>query len=157
MPSCIRDQLQFLRLSTRVDYMHRFNFELLNEMSVGLENIKHLQLGLEMRDDIDLRHVCLLVKACHSLERLMIKLPHRPLAYTSVKAETYDEPRCEFPLKYLVIVGYFGCTSERELALYVINSARALQKLTIVACDDASLARARHNFRHIRSATFLVI
>ena len=87
----------------------------------------------------------------------MLQFPHRPLAYTSVKAETYDEPRCELSLKYLSIVGYLGCTSERELALYVINSARALKKLTIVACDDVALARARQDFRHIRSARILVI
>ena len=54
----------------------------------------------------------------------------------------------ELTVKYLEITGYFGSSWQRELALYIINSAKSFQKLTLVTYDQVALARARHDFRH---------
>ena len=52
----------------------------------------------------------------------------------------------KLPVKYMEITGYFGSSWQRKLALDVINNAKALQKLTVVSCDQVALARARHDF-----------
>ena len=54
----------------------------------------------------------------------------------------------ELPVKYLEITGYFGNSWQRKLAMFIIDNATSLQKLTVVSCDQEALARARHDFRH---------
>ena len=61
---------------------------------------------------------------------------------------------CNLSVKYLEITGYLGSSWQQNLALYVINNATALQKLTVVSCDQEALARARHDFRHTPLANF---
>ncbi|KAL1534684.1 hypothetical protein AAHA92_30837 [Salvia divinorum] len=124
---------------------------------VDLVNIKHLELTLDTRNPrhIDsylkyfLRHVCRLIGACASLEKLVIKF--KPSSYYSyvLETETHDEPGRGLPIKYLEITGYAGSTFDRELAFYVINNATALQKLTVKPSNKEALDRARHDFRHI--------
>ncbi|KAG6402398.1 hypothetical protein SASPL_134591 [Salvia splendens] len=177
MPSCICDQLQLLRLSSKavsmyevmnhlffvlytpVSVRHMLNLEVLKNSSLQLVNIKHLELVLDMTNDSNWyyfpRYACRLVEACRSLQKLVIKFLHtRTLILTEFKAETYGHPGCDLSQKYLEISGYSGSSSERELALYVINNATALQKLTVVACDEEALSRARLDFQHINSVSF---
>ncbi|XP_042013902.1 uncharacterized protein LOC121762169 [Salvia splendens] len=159
MPSCICDQLQLLRLSSKAVSMYELNLEVLKNSSLQLVNIKHLELVLDMTNDSNWyyfpRYACRLVEACRSLQKLVIKFLHtRTLILTEFKAETYGHPGCDLSQKYLEISGYSGSSSERELALYVINNATALQKLTVVACDEEALSRARLDFQHINSVSF---
>ncbi|KAL1540593.1 hypothetical protein AAHA92_24924 [Salvia divinorum] len=134
MPSCIRNQLRSLRLSTRV-----YSFDQVMHhavLSVKLVNIKQLELMVDIRDDHrDIaysQYVCRLVEACSSLKKLVIKFPQRP-------------------------TGYLGSLSEQDLALYVIREARAPEKLVVVPCDGEALARAHSDIEHITSVSFLVL
>ncbi|XP_047954122.1 F-box/FBD/LRR-repeat protein At1g51370-like [Salvia hispanica] len=54
----------------------------------------------------------------------------------------------ELPVKYLEITGYFGNSWQRQLAMFIVDNATALQKLSVLSCDQEALARARHDFRH---------
>ncbi|KAL1540622.1 F-box/FBD/LRR-repeat protein-like protein [Salvia divinorum] len=162
MSSCIRDQLTVLCLTSKFFNMYKLNLGLLNDFSLQLVNIKHLQFVLHMWDDSiwhDIsRYACRWVEACGSLQKLVIKfLPSPELDLGDGNDETYDHYGCDLAQKYLVISGYSGFDSERKLALYLINSITSLQKLIVVACDEEALARAHHDFRHITSVTFLVI
>ena len=64
------------------------------------------------------------------------------LDHKALEIETHDLPGCELSLKYLEITGYLSSSWERELALYVINNATTLQKLTVMPCNEDALARA---------------
>ncbi|KAL1567302.1 hypothetical protein AAHA92_02794 [Salvia divinorum] len=160
IPSCICDQLQLMRLSTTTHmnlFPHRF-------LGVDLVNIQHLELVLDIRDSAYdstlLSYVCCLVKSCGSLEKLVIKFLHK-MCYSKMlditqRCDMYvkyfrEVGDIELSVKYLDITGYLGSTWERELALYVIRNATALQKLTVVSCDQEALVRARFDFRHTPS------
>lgn len=82
----------------------------------------------------------------------MLQLPRWPYKLAAYNANTYNEPRFELPLKYLEITGYVGYSPERELALYLINSARALQELTVSCSHEHALDCAHRDFRHIKLA-----
>ena len=60
----------------------------------------------------------------------------------------------ELPIKYLEITGYLGSTWERELALHFVRNATALQKLSVVSCDQGALGRALYDFRHTPSVHY---
>ena len=70
------------------------------------------------------------------------------------EVETRHLPVCQLSLKYLEITGYLGSLRERELALCVINNAKALKKVTVMPFNEDALARACHDFQHI---DFLVL
>ncbi|XP_047952473.1 F-box/FBD/LRR-repeat protein At5g53840-like [Salvia hispanica] len=161
MPSCIRDQLKLLRLSSQYTCRYKRNHGLLNDLSLQLVNITHLQFVLDIRDDSNWHYfssyACRLVEACGSLQKLMIKfLPSPELGWGDVKDETYDHYGCDLSLKYLEISGYSGFDSEWRLTLNLINNVTSFQKMIVVACDEEALARAHHDFRHITTASFLV-
>ncbi|KAG6400182.1 hypothetical protein SASPL_137007 [Salvia splendens] len=145
VPSCIRDQLKLLRLSSQFIYMYELNHRLLNNLSLQLVNITHLQFVLDIRDDSNWHYVssyaCRWVEACASLQKLVIKfLPSPELGLGDVNDETYDHCGCDLSLKYLEISGYSGFDSERRLALNLINNVTSFQKMIVVACDEEALA-----------------
>ncbi|KAG6404086.1 hypothetical protein SASPL_136325 [Salvia splendens] len=153
MPSCIRDQLQVMHLSTSRDlYFH-------NELLwVDLVNIKHLELELDEMDSCPslhvLRHYCRLVEACSSLDKLVIKFPY--MFYNKDMIEAYA-PRCKLSPKYLEIIGYLGTPLQSAFAMFIINNARSLERVTVMTYDEDALARARHDFQHLRSVSFFTI
>ncbi|KAL1540619.1 hypothetical protein AAHA92_24947 [Salvia divinorum] len=162
MPSCIRDQLQLLRLTSRPVSMYKRNFELLNDLSIQLVNIKHLQLELNLYDTkyYISRYTHRLVEVCGSLEKLVIKFLSEPLwrlLGEEGKTETYNHPERELSQKYLEISGYSGSDLEREFTLDLINNTTTHLKVIVVACDEESLARARLDFEDIKLVSFLVI
>ena len=67
----------------------------------------------------------------------------------------YVEGNCELSVKYLEITGYLGFSWQWRLVMYVINSATAFQKLTVVCCDQEALARACHDFQHAPSVHYV--
>ncbi|KAL1540618.1 hypothetical protein AAHA92_24946 [Salvia divinorum] len=142
MPSCIRGQLQLLRLSSESISMIKMNLGLLNDLSLQLVNLRHLELVIDTTFHPDCYYVsrygCHLVEACGSLEKLVLKfLPWTMLELGEFKfiAETYEDRRCELSQKYLEIVGYSGHSQEQELVLHIINNATSLRKLILgVTC-----------------------
>ncbi|XP_047947030.1 putative FBD-associated F-box protein At5g56440 [Salvia hispanica] len=149
MPSCMRDQLQLLFLSCRT--LTKLN----HDLSFQLANLKHLEIMFCMRTDCergDWRHVIRLVKACRSLQKLVIK-------FGEVNGETVDHTLHYNPQKCLEISGYLGYYAEHGLILDLINNINitSLQKVNFVAPREAALGRARFDFEHIKSVDFLVI
>ena len=86
----------------------------------------------------------------------MLQLPPMPRPHKRNMLKTYDGPRCELPPEYLEITRYSGTPSQLAFSLYLIDNARSLKKVTVVATDEEALARARRDFRHITSASILV-
>ena len=74
--------------------------------------------------------------------------------YNKDTIETYA-PRCKLSLKYLEIIGYLGTPLRSAFAMFIINNARSLEKVTVMTYDEDALARARHDFQHLRSVSFL--
>ncbi|KAL1540617.1 F-box/FBD/LRR-repeat protein-like protein [Salvia divinorum] len=156
MPSCIRDQLQLLRLSSDSFPsfpMYKYNLELLDDLSFQFANMKHLELVLAMAIDPECyyvpRYACRLAETCDSLEKLVIRfLPWvmMDMGEFECNAEPYNHPRCDLSQKYLEILGYSGSSSERELAVYVINNATSLQKLIL---DGTCLKRPKRKRKSI--------
>ncbi|KAL1547648.1 putative FBD-associated F-box protein [Salvia divinorum] len=153
LPSCMRDQLQLLLLSSRTLTM------LDHDLPFQLANLKHLEIMFCMRNDCerdDWRHVGHLVKACGSLQKLVIK-------FGEVNAETLKHPQhphMSQNQKCLEISGYLGYCEEHGLVLDLINNITnitSFQKVNFVAPREEALDRARFDFEHITSVDFLVI
>ncbi|KAL1541711.1 F-box/FBD/LRR-repeat protein-like protein [Salvia divinorum] len=174
MPSCIRGQLQVMHLATSIDfYMQKMDLNTPDELLlVDLINIKHLELEINMRGTCPcwymLSYFRHLVEACSFSDKLVIKYPYMLRAYNKTLLEAYVVPdydktlleayvgvgRCKLSVKYLEITGYLGAPLQLALALYVVNNARSLESVTVVAADKNALARAYEDFRHIRSVSF---
>ncbi|KAL1547647.1 putative FBD-associated F-box protein [Salvia divinorum] len=148
MTSCIRNQLQLLLISSRT--FSSLNHDLLFQLA----NIKHLEFVFYISGHWRhiSSHVIHLVKACGSLEKLLIKF-----GVVIPETETREHPRSNMSPKHIEISGYLGYCDERGLILDLINNITSLQKVIFVANREEALDRARLDFRHITSVGFLVI
>ncbi|KAH6782807.1 hypothetical protein C2S51_008100, partial [Perilla frutescens var. frutescens] len=114
--------------------------------------MKHLELTINViRREPNFVHIVHpWMEACHSLEKLKIKLPtwwvtpHEKIeasnAYRSLLQKKLS-PKLE-----VEIIGYLGSPDEVELASYIINNAASLQELTVVTALDSRWKRYHIEF-----------
>ncbi|KAH6799827.1 hypothetical protein C2S52_000291 [Perilla frutescens var. hirtella] len=151
MPSCIRDQLQLFHFSTS-DHFQINNYELMFEFP----NMKHLELTLNVitMDPNFVHIVHPWMEACHSLEKLKIKLPawrwtrHKKREASNTYSRLLQKKLS--PKLEVEIIGYLGSPDEVELASYIINNAASLQELTVVTALDSRWKRYHIEFDRVR-------
>ncbi|KAG6402397.1 hypothetical protein SASPL_134590 [Salvia splendens] len=161
MPACMRNQLQIMHLSAKVCCISEMHQKL---SWVDLVNIKRLELNLYSMGRSPgpnfLRNffrLVRLVEACSSLDKLVITFRHWLSSHSEDMLETYVGSRCELSPKYLKISQYSGAPSQLAFTLYLIDNARSLKKVSVVARDEEALACARHDFQHIAFVSFSVM
>ncbi|KAH6802306.1 hypothetical protein C2S51_033752 [Perilla frutescens var. frutescens] len=95
-----------------------------------LPNLKQLILKVGAWDDDSLLEFTSLIKACPNLNRFVLQLIWMSPSKRRRKMRQADKCAHE-NLKLVEIVGYYGRTSDAELAMYFIENAVALQKIVI--------------------------
>ncbi|KAH6782810.1 P-loop containing nucleoside triphosphate hydrolases superfamily protein [Perilla frutescens var. frutescens] len=105
--------------------------------------MKHLELTLNVitMDPNFVHIVHPWMEACHSLEKLKIKLPawrwtrHKKREASNTYSRLLQKKLS--PKLEVEIIGYLGSPDEVELASYIINNAASLQELTVVTALDS--------------------
>lgn len=96
----------------------------------ALPNLKQLILKVGAWDDDSLLEFTSLIKACPKLNRFVLQLIWMSPSKRRRKLRQAAKCAHEY-LKLVEIVGYYGRTSDAELAMYFIENAVALQKIVI--------------------------
>ncbi|KAH6782808.1 hypothetical protein C2S51_008101 [Perilla frutescens var. frutescens] len=160
MPSCIRDQLQLLNLSTTL-------FPVMDYEMFEFPNVKQLELALIMSKEPNCVYlVHPLIESCRSLEKLKIEFTWRESVdkmsglkkgeaskiYHELASNTYGfkHKKLSPKLKEVEIIGYLGSRSELELASYIIKNAASLQELIVVTAFNLRRENDRIEFDFAR-------
>ncbi|KAK1431572.1 hypothetical protein QVD17_08032 [Tagetes erecta] len=106
-----------------------------------LPKVKKLMLIIGAEEDDSLLEYTSIAQACLSLETFSISLHWCSLMKKRRKVRHVAAPHLHKHLKFLEIIGYYGRISDLELAVYVIDNAVALKKITIDPCCHASEGR----------------
>ncbi|KAL7146847.1 hypothetical protein ABFS83_06G069100 [Erythranthe nasuta] len=115
-------------------------------------NLKQLILKVGAWDDDSLLEFTSLIKACPILNRFVLQLIW--MSPTKRRRKIKQAAKCRHEtLKLVELVGYFGRTSDVELAMYFIENAVALQKI-IVDPRNQILERSPLRIEQIRKEEF---
>ncbi|KAL1535535.1 putative FBD-associated F-box protein [Salvia divinorum] len=126
--SCCLYQLESLRLNI---YYTKESTEIFS--FPVLPNLRQLILVVGAWDDDSLLEFAYFVNACPNLNRFALKLIWMSIVSPpNIRRETRRAPKCAHEhLKLVEIGGYYGRTSDAEIAIYFIENAVALQKIVI--------------------------
>ncbi|KAL3834830.1 hypothetical protein ACJIZ3_009566 [Penstemon smallii] len=123
--SCCLYQLEVLTLDI---YCPEENIKL--DMFPELPKLKQLILRVGAWDDDSLLEFTSFVKACPNLNRFVLQLIWMSLSKRRRKIREAAKYTHRF-LKLVEIVGYYGRTSDAEIAMYFFENAVALEKIII--------------------------
>ncbi|XP_059292562.1 uncharacterized protein LOC132046032 [Lycium ferocissimum] len=97
-------------------------------------NIRQLSLSLFDLYDSDILNISLLLGACPLLQYLNLTAPQVEKKSTKQRGsrEPPLSPMCHTKLKEVTLGGFYGSTSEIEVALFILRSALTLERMFLI-------------------------
>ncbi|XP_042027027.1 putative FBD-associated F-box protein At5g38570 [Salvia splendens] len=125
--SCCLYQIEILTLG-----IHHTKKDTENFSFPVLPGLKELILNVGAWDDDSLLEFAYFIQSCPNLKSFAMKLRWMSIVSTLKRTEMRRAPKCAHEhLKLVEIGGYYGRTSDAELAIFFVENAVALQKIVI--------------------------